>query len=176
MEKKSERLEVNDLKTKGRRFDPLPEYDETTPSRTVVALNLPLERPTIEAVAEIFSACGEIVLVRILRPGNPIPADIKPFANKHPEMTAKVCALIEFERTEFAIKAVKTLSNEEEEEKMKVMELTAVPVKSCEKRRAKKINWETTIRTQSAQIQSRRLKSSQLGYDSRAAQKNFFIP
>ena len=41
-------------------------------------------------VAEIFSKCGDIVLVRVLRPGNPIPADIKPFANKHPEMTAKV--------------------------------------------------------------------------------------
>merc|ERR1719338_81966 len=94
LEKKSKRLEVNDLKTKVRRLDDLPEYDETTPSRTVVALNLPIERPTIEAVAELFSVCGEIVLVRILRPGNPIPADVKPFANKHPEMTDKVCALV----------------------------------------------------------------------------------
>ena len=50
IERKSNRLEVNDLKTKVRRLDALPEYDETTPSRTVVALNLPLERPTIEAV------------------------------------------------------------------------------------------------------------------------------
>jgi len=57
---------VNDAKTKVRRLETLPEYDETTPSRTVVALNLPLERPTIESVAEIFSACGEIVLVIIL--------------------------------------------------------------------------------------------------------------
>lgn len=64
IERKSERLEVNDLKTKVRRLDALPEYDETTPSRTVVALNLPLERPTIEGVAEIFSACGDIVLIR----------------------------------------------------------------------------------------------------------------
>ena len=42
IEKKSKRLEVNDLKTKVRRLDALPEYDETTPSRTVVALNLPI--------------------------------------------------------------------------------------------------------------------------------------
>ena len=41
IEKKSKKLEVNDLKTKVRRLDSLPEYDETTPSRTVVALNLP---------------------------------------------------------------------------------------------------------------------------------------
>merc|ERR1712223_1599248 len=128
IEKKSKKLEVNDLKTKVRRLDALPEYDETTPSRTVVALNLPIERPTIEAVAEIFSECGEIVLVRILRPGNPTPADVKPFANKHPEMTDKVCALVEYEKTEFAHKAVKEL-NKEGEETMKVMELTAPPPK-----------------------------------------------
>ena len=81
---------------------------------------MPTERPTIEAVAELFSVCGEIVLVRILRPGNPIPADVKPFANKHPEMTDKVCALVEYERTEFAHKAVKDL-NKEGEEGMKVI-------------------------------------------------------
>ena len=60
-----------------------------------------------------------LLQVRILRPGNPIPADVRPFVNKHPEMTSKVCALIEFERTEFAMKAVRQL-NEEQEEKMKV--------------------------------------------------------
>jgi len=131
IERKSKKLEVNDLKTKVRRLDDLPEYDETTPSRTVVALNLPIERPTIEAVAELFSACGEIVLVRILRPGNPIPADVKPFANKHPEMTDKVCALVEYERTEFAHRAVKDLNKEgpAEDGGMKVMELTAPPPK-----------------------------------------------
>lgn len=128
IERKSNKLEVNDLKTKVRRLDALPEYDETTPSRTVVALNLPIERPTIEAVAELFKVCGEIVLVRILRPGNPIPADVKPFSNKHPEMTDKVCALVEFEKTEFAHNAVKDLSLEGEEG-MKVMELTAPPPK-----------------------------------------------
>ena len=70
---------------------------------------------SIEAVAELFKVCGEIVLVRILRPGNPIPADVKPFSNKHPEMTDKVCALVEFEKTEFAHKAVKDLCKEGEE-------------------------------------------------------------
>ncbi len=110
------------MKTKVRRLEPLPEYDETTPSRTVVALNLPIERPTIEAVAEMFSVCGEIVLVRILRPGNPIPADVRPFFNKHPEMASKVCALVEFEKTEFALKAINQLNNEDAD-KMKVMKL-----------------------------------------------------
>ena len=67
----------------------------------------------------MFKVCGDIVLVRILRPGNPIPADVRPFVNKHPEMAGKVCALVEFERTEFAMKAVRE-KNCEEEEKMKV--------------------------------------------------------
>jgi hypothetical protein len=137
VEKKSEKLEVNDLKTKVRRLEALPEYDETTPSRTVVVLNLPMDRPTIEGVAEIFKACGDIVLVRILRPGNPIPADVRPFVNKHPEMSAKVCALVEFERTEFAKKAV-CEQNCEEEEKMKVMELTAPPPAKTSKKNEEK--------------------------------------
>merc|ERR1719500_2535937 len=134
IKKCSERLEVNDVETKVRRLEDLPAYDETTPSRTVVVLNLPMDRPTIEGVAEIFTACGEIVLVRILRPGNPIPADIKPYVAKHPEMTTKVCALVEYERTEFAQKAIRELHNVEEEDKMKVMELTATPLKNGNKK------------------------------------------
>jgi len=134
IKKCSDRLEVNDLETKVRRLEELPPYDETTPSRTVVVLNLPMDRPTIEGVAEIFTACGDIVLVRILRPGNPIPADIKPYVAKHPEMTTKVCALVEYERTEFAQKAIRELNNAEEEDKMKVMELTATPLKNGNKK------------------------------------------
>jgi la-related protein 6 len=133
IKKCSDRLEVNDLETKVRRLEDLPAYDETTPSRTVVVLNLPMDRPTIEGVAEIFAACGEIVLVRILRPGNPIPADIKQYVAKHPEMTTKVCALVEYERTEFAQKAVHELNDTEDEDKMKVMELTATPLKNGNK-------------------------------------------
>merc|ERR1711944_323317 len=57
IKKCSDRLEVNDLETKVRRLEDLPPYDETTPSRTVVVLNLPMDRPTIEGVAEIFTAC-----------------------------------------------------------------------------------------------------------------------
>merc|ERR1711876_50231 len=144
IKKCSDRLEVNDLETKVRRLEDLPAYDETTPSRTVVVLNLPMDRPTIEGVAEIFTVCGEIVLVRILRPGNPIPADIKQYVAKHPEMTTKVCALVEFERTEFAQKAVRDLNDLEDEEgvnpPMKVMELTATPLKNGNKKiEAKKL-------------------------------------
>lgn len=103
----SEKLEVNESGTKLRRKEPLPAYDQTTPSRTVVAINLAEEKPvTIETVAELFRGCGEIALIRVLRPGNPIPSDVRHFVNKHPEMGSNVSALIEFVRTESAHNAM----------------------------------------------------------------------
>lgn len=104
---KSDKLEVNESGTKLRRKEPLPAYDQTTPSRTVVAINLAEEKPvTIESVAELFRGCGEIALIRVLRPGNPIPSDVRHFVNKHPEMGGNVSALIEFVRTESAHNAM----------------------------------------------------------------------
>lgn len=100
--RESDKLEVNEEGTKVRRGEPLPEYDETTPSRTVVAVNLPTENPTIETVAEIFSKCGEVVLIRVIRPGKTVPPDVKKHASKHPEIGTTVCAVIEFEKHEHA--------------------------------------------------------------------------
>ena len=48
-----------------------------------------------------------------------MPADVRPFAAKNPDLTSNVCALIEFEKTEFAIRARKTL-NCEKVDQMKV--------------------------------------------------------
>ena len=49
-------------------------------------------------------------LDRILRPGNPIPADIRPFLNRHPDMADRTCAVVEFEITAHAHRAVKELN------------------------------------------------------------------
>lgn len=95
--KGSQLLQVNEARTKLRRLAPLPRYDDTAPSRTVVALDLPLEKPTIESVVDLFAPCGKLALVRILRPGNPVPADVRPFVAALPELARAVCALIEFE-------------------------------------------------------------------------------
>ncbi|CAD6998607.1 uncharacterized protein LOC101453449 [Ceratitis capitata] len=94
--RKSQKIELNDLGTKVRRIDPLPNFDETMPSRTVVACDLPLEKLTIEKVSEIFSKCGEIALIRILKPGMAIPVDVRQFMNKYPEVQQKECALVEY--------------------------------------------------------------------------------
>lgn len=93
---KSKTVELNDVGTKVRRIDALPNYDETMPSRTVVATDLNVDKITIEKAYELFSKCGEIALVRILRVGGPIPADVRQFINKYPELLQKECALVEF--------------------------------------------------------------------------------
>ena len=109
---RSTKLQINEAGTKLRRLAPLPQYDETTPSRTVVAMHLPHDKPTIESVAELFSCFGEIALVRILRPGNPVPADVRNFISKRPELNGVVCALVEFVQAESARKAVKSQTPE----------------------------------------------------------------
>lgn len=127
--RQSEELEVNEEGTKVRRKSPLPEYDETTPSRTVVAVNLPQDNPTIESVAEIFSKCGDVALIRILRPGKPVPADVKKYATKHPEIGTTTCAVIEFEKHEHAKAACDTMTNTEDWRNGMRVVLLAVPKK-----------------------------------------------
>uniref|UniRef100_A0A8W7PA54 HTH La-type RNA-binding domain-containing protein n=1 Tax=Anopheles coluzzii TaxID=1518534 RepID=A0A8W7PA54_ANOCL len=105
IKRKSVKIEVNDLGTKIRRLDALPEHDETTPSRTVVATGLPYDKYTVEKVSELFSKCGEISLIRVLRPGGPIPADVRQFINKHPELQQNECALVEFTESASARRA-----------------------------------------------------------------------
>ncbi|XP_068147392.1 uncharacterized protein Achl [Drosophila tropicalis] len=96
VKRKSKKIELNDVGTKVRRIDPLPSFDETMPSRTIVACDLPLDKLTIEKVSDLFSKCGEIALIRILKPGMAIPVDVRQFMNKYPELQQKECALVEY--------------------------------------------------------------------------------
>lgn len=131
--KASEKLELNDECTKVRRKDPLPDYDETVPSRTVVALNLPLENPTMENMAEIFSKCGCVNNFQILRPGSSIPSDLHKFACKHPELESTMCAIVAFENYEQAQNACEILTNSDDWRKgMRVIPLM-VPKKKEDK-------------------------------------------
>jgi len=92
------KLEVNSEGTKVRRVDPLPDYDETTTSRTVIAMHLPLDAdPTFDDVANLFKKCGEIVLIRIVKHGGVVPSDLKQYIHKHPEIGSETCAVIEFD-------------------------------------------------------------------------------
>ena len=94
---KSKRLQVNPQGTKLRRVDPLPLFDQTTPSRTILAARLPVEKLSVESVAEIFRPCGEIALIRVLRPGHPAPAEVRQAIAKRPELaSSEECAMVEF--------------------------------------------------------------------------------
>ncbi|KAJ8964167.1 hypothetical protein NQ317_005904 [Molorchus minor] len=133
---RSTKLEINEAGTKLRRLDALPQYDETTPSRTVVAVHMPIDKPTIENVAELFKSCGEIALIRILRPGNPIPADVRQFINKNPSLAGMVCALVEFVNSEAARNAIQLQNSLGDP--MKVYELNNVPHPERKKKTNKK--------------------------------------
>ena len=103
----SKALEVNEAGTKVRRVAPLPVEDETSPSRTIVAMGLGAEKQSIESIAEMFGGCaGSIALIRILRPGNAIPPDVRQCANRHPDILTSVCAVVEFEAASTAREAL----------------------------------------------------------------------
>lgn len=165
---RSDKLQINEVGTKLRRLDPLPQYDETTPSRTVVAVDMPIEKPTIENVAELFKSCGEIALIRILRPGNPIPADVRQFINKNPSLAGMVCALVEFVSSESARNALKlqaTLG-----EPFKVYELNNVPHPERKKKANKKgNNTSATNNNNNAQTANRNIISESDYYTSSCA-------
>lgn len=122
---RSTKLQINEAGTKLRRVDPLPQYDQTAPSRTIVAVHMPIDKPTIENVAELFSQCGEIALIRVLRPGNPVPADVRQFINKNPSLAGVVCALVEYVDSASARNALQLPISLGEP--LKVYELNSVP-------------------------------------------------
>jgi len=132
----SSRLEINELGTKIRRLEQVPSYDPSTPFKTIVATNFPMPSPTIKDVVNIFSSCGEIVQVRILRPGNPTSGDIKKYLASHPAMEGRVCAFVEFESHDLAQRAVTELSSSEFG--LELQEYTEPPASRRSEERAKR--------------------------------------
>lgn len=126
----SNKLEINELGTKIRRLDQIPCYDPSIPSKTVVATNFPMTSPTIKDVVNMFSCCGEIVQVRILRPGNPTSGDVKKYLASNPHLEGRVCAFVEFESYDLAQKAVYEIS-ENNHYNLEVYEYSEPPV--CKK-------------------------------------------
>ena len=52
------------------------------PVKKVVVINLPSDMQNIESVTSKFHQYGEILLVRVLKPGKILPFDLKQFASK----------------------------------------------------------------------------------------------
>lgn len=115
----SKTLSMNSEKTKVKRNTPLPsELLERNPGRTVIVTGL--ENPSMENVSETFSKCGEIELIRIVRPGKSFPSDLKVHFTKHPELETEICAVVAFETMAAAARACSEMSKEGG---MKVVEL-----------------------------------------------------
>lgn len=67
----------------------------------------------METAMCLFSSHGTITSLRILRPGKEIPAELKRYTKKHPELGRKICAVVEYEYLEGARKAFESLNAEE---------------------------------------------------------------
>lgn len=104
--KSSTKIQLNDQGSKIRRIDPLPEIDDTPVTCDVLAINLPLEKPDIVSVSQLFESCGDISLIRVVKAGTTLPNDIKHLAAKHPLIKDTQSAWIQFDSPEGAKKAV----------------------------------------------------------------------
>jgi len=73
-------------------------------------LDLPMNRPTKDGVKEIFKHFGDLHRIMIIRPGNPVPDDVKPYLDCLRLNFDTEYAFVEFEDDTEAIKAVDFLN------------------------------------------------------------------
>jgi len=121
--RRAEKLELNAAGNKIRRKDPLPQWDDSVFDRTVIAINLQIPEVSVSAVKSIFGKCGAVTLVRVLQPGKVLPDDLKQFAPKHPELSTRVCAVVEFAKDDEAKKALNELGGKGDWRGMHVLSL-----------------------------------------------------
>uniref|UniRef100_UPI00398E944F la-related protein 6-like isoform X1 n=1 Tax=Pristiophorus japonicus TaxID=55135 RepID=UPI00398E944F len=134
----SKLLEINQEGTKIRRKNPVPESLLTVPpSKRILAWNLYKDSPEnnseiqgqnniMETAMKIFAIHGPISSVRILQPGKEIPAELKKYTLKYPEVGTKICILVEYEFYEGAKKAYEELGKKhyQNDENLKVVILS----------------------------------------------------
>uniref|UniRef100_A0A8C6XMJ3 HTH La-type RNA-binding domain-containing protein n=1 Tax=Naja naja TaxID=35670 RepID=A0A8C6XMJ3_NAJNA len=113
----SELLELNEDGTKVRRKNPFPETLENIPlSKTLLAWNvlsceesdhssLVLQENFLDAITKLFAPFGDIVCIRIFRPGKNLPPAVKKITSSYPELLARWCALVEYDKLKSAQKA-----------------------------------------------------------------------
>lgn len=89
--------------------------EKPKPHKRVLAINLPSNMQTIDAVTAVFHPYGDVTLVRVLKPGKQLPFDTKQYASKIPELGSVTCALIDFETARAAKFAVHVLRQRADE-------------------------------------------------------------
>jgi len=145
LNKSSTKIQINDLGTKIRRVEPLPDLEEIPVTCAVLALAMPLEKPCIQSVSQLFSSCGDIAFIRVVRAGSALPQDLKPLATKYPALNDSHCAWIEFETPECA-KLATELTNEDG---MQVVPILPEAQKKPEKPTQERKNSQTNSRKNS---------------------------
>ena len=96
---------------------------------SILAIRVPEDWATLEAITNLFSTYGNITLgkdngkrfkfnqsfssARVLRPGRAIPPDLRNYATQIPDMGATTCAVVDFDSTDSGlfIFFIGTLSN-----------------------------------------------------------------
>lgn len=81
------------------------------PSKKVIVVDLPEDLQSIESVTNRCQQYGEILLVRVIRPGKILPYDLKMYTNKIHDLGTTTCAIIEFENSNGASKTVEMEEN-----------------------------------------------------------------
>lgn len=79
---------------------------------SVVAIRIPDEFNSVEAITSLFRQHGEIDLVRLLRPGKDIPSDLRNYATQVPDIGKSLCAVVDFEESDAALQAVRVLKDD----------------------------------------------------------------
>jgi len=161
LNKSSTKIQINDLGTKIRRVDPLPDLEEIPVTCAVLALAMPLEKPCIQSVSQLFSSCGDIAFIRVVRSGSALPQDLKPLATKYPALNDSHCAWIEFETPECA-KLATELTNEDG---MQVVPILPEAQKKPEKPTQERKNSQTNSRKNS-------VNNKENHYDRKNSQSN----
>jgi len=103
-------LEVSPEGYRVKRRDILPETLRKPRLLTsVVAIRVPAEFDSVDQITTMFREYGDIGLVRLLRPGKEVPSDLRNYATQVPDIGDSLCAVVDFESSEAALKAVREL-------------------------------------------------------------------
>lgn len=103
-------LEVSPEGYRVKRRDILPETLRKPRLLTsVVAIRVPPEFDSVDQITTMFREYGDIGLVRLLRPGKEVPSDLRNYATQVPDIGDSLCAVVDFESSEAALKAVREL-------------------------------------------------------------------
>jgi hypothetical protein len=81
------------------------------PVKKMIVVDLPEDLQTIESVTNRCQQYGEILLVRVLKPGKILPFDLKMYSGKIHDLGTTCCAIIEFESAPSASSAVDAEEN-----------------------------------------------------------------